>query len=132
VLAQFSQADHSSSSPLQFFVSRYAGWISYRTWALDVADNASRGIIHELDSDLGNSSTRSCTVSVPLHPMSPRFPNIPVRPRTLVTLTSLTGTFEDSMIAIYSFVALAPSSFWVAEQDLQRESYFYQWCIRTR
>jgi hypothetical protein len=28
-----------------------------RTWALDVADNASGGIVHELDSNLGNTST---------------------------------------------------------------------------
>ena len=27
------------------------------TWALDVADNASGGIIHELDADLGDTST---------------------------------------------------------------------------
>lgn len=28
-----------------------------RTWALDVADNASGGIVHELDSDLSDTST---------------------------------------------------------------------------
>lgn len=28
--------------------------------------------------------------------------NIPVRPKTRVTFTSLTGTFEDSILAIYS------------------------------
>lgn len=30
-----------------------------RTWALDVADDASGGIVHELDSDLSNTSTRT-------------------------------------------------------------------------
>lgn len=29
----------------------------FRTWALDVADNASGGVVHELNSDLGNTST---------------------------------------------------------------------------
>lgn len=37
-----------------------------RTWALDVADNASGGIVHELDSDLGNTSTGSYIASVPI------------------------------------------------------------------
>jgi hypothetical protein len=32
-----------------------------RTWALDVADNASGSIVHELDSDLCDTSSRACT-----------------------------------------------------------------------
>jgi hypothetical protein len=28
-----------------------------RTWALDVADNAAGGVVHELNSDLSNTST---------------------------------------------------------------------------
>ena len=28
-----------------------------RTWALDVADNATRGVVHELDADLGDTTT---------------------------------------------------------------------------
>ena len=32
---------------------------SFRTWALDVADDASGGIVHELNSDLRNTSTRT-------------------------------------------------------------------------
>jgi hypothetical protein len=32
----------------------------YRTWALDVADNASGGIVHELDSDLSDTSSGTC------------------------------------------------------------------------
>jgi len=31
-----------------------------RTWALDVADNASCGIVHELHAHLGNTTTGAC------------------------------------------------------------------------
>jgi hypothetical protein len=31
-----------------------------RTWPLDVSDDAPGGIIHELNSDLGNTSTGTC------------------------------------------------------------------------
>lgn len=38
--------------------SRYIGRdLEIRTWALDVADNASGGVVHELNSDLSNTST---------------------------------------------------------------------------
>lgn len=30
------------------------------TWALDVTDDASRGIVHELDADLGDTTTGTC------------------------------------------------------------------------
>lgn len=41
----------------------------YLTWALDVADNASSGIVHELDSDLSNTTTGTYIPSVlPLLP----------------------------------------------------------------
>lgn len=78
-----------------------------RTWTLDVADNASGGIVHELDSDLSDTSSGTCNHQ----PLSLPFPisapprdreNVPVRPRTRVTLTSLTGTFDVSMFAICS------------------------------
>jgi len=75
------------------------------TGSLDVTDNASGGIVHKLDSDLGNTSTRTYNPSehILIH-YSPAVAalaaNIPVRPKTRVTLTSLTGTLEESMIAI--------------------------------
>ena len=34
-----------------------------RTWALDVADNASGGIVHELNSDLGDTSTGTYSIT---------------------------------------------------------------------
>lgn len=33
------------------------------TWSLDVADNATGGVVHELDADLANTSTRACILS---------------------------------------------------------------------
>jgi hypothetical protein len=74
-----------------------------RTWALDVADNASGGVVHELDSDLSDTSSGTCN-NQPLPLSFPIFPppcDVPVRPKTRVTLTSLTGTFDVSMMAIY-------------------------------
>jgi len=35
----------------------------FRTWALDVADNASSGIVHKLNSNLGNTSTGTYMLS---------------------------------------------------------------------
>jgi hypothetical protein len=31
-----------------------------RTWALDVSDNASGCVVHELDADLGYTTTGAC------------------------------------------------------------------------
>jgi hypothetical protein len=90
----------------------------FRTWALDVADNASGGIVHELDSDLGNTSAgtylpsglsyfQSDSLLLAMH-------NIPVRPKTRVTFTSLTGTFEESIFAICeSQFRVDDSLFWI-------------------
>jgi hypothetical protein len=36
-----------------------------RTWTLDVTDDRSGGVVHELDADLGNTSTGTCTSSDP-------------------------------------------------------------------
>jgi hypothetical protein len=99
------------------------------TWALDVADDASGGVVHELDADLGHTSTRACNPSESCLVICPfAFPvcldrirgvrgfYVPVRPRTRamsvmsliqlfsmyiprVTLTSLTGTFAASISA---------------------------------
>jgi hypothetical protein len=76
-----------------------------RTWALDVADDGSGGIVHELDSDLSDTSTGTYSISYQPPAPSSHIPsvgnsNIPVRPKTRVTLTNLTGTFEESMFAI--------------------------------
>jgi hypothetical protein len=81
--------------------------LEIRTWALDVADDGTGGVVHELNSDLGNTSTGTCKLSEP-HPTSIIAPvlrgdielSIPVRPNTRVTLTSLTGTLEESIFAI--------------------------------
>jgi len=35
--------------------------VVFADWALDVADDASGGIVHELDSDLSNTSTGTST-----------------------------------------------------------------------
>jgi hypothetical protein len=32
----------------------------FLTWALDVADDAAGGVVHELDADLGHSTARTC------------------------------------------------------------------------
>lgn len=31
------------------------------TWSLDVADDATGSVVHELDADLGHTTTRACT-----------------------------------------------------------------------
>lgn len=35
--------------------------VVFADWSLDVADNASGGVVHELDSDLSNTSTGTGT-----------------------------------------------------------------------
>lgn len=86
----------------------------FRTWALDVTDDASGGVVHELDSDLRNTSTGTCESQILLQIedtirlVSIRSrESIPVRPKTRVTFTSLTGTFEESMFAIYNYQSLS-------------------------
>lgn len=32
----------------------------HRTWTLDVADDGAGGVVHELNTDLGNTSTGTC------------------------------------------------------------------------
>lgn len=95
------------------------------TWSLDVADNATGGVVHELDADLANTSTRACILSdlsfffllflFPIFffffflffPFLPCLGEcIPVRPRTLMTFTSLTGTLRT--ISQYFVLRLAP------------------------
>ena len=81
----------------------------YRTWSLDVADDGAGGVVHELNTDLGNTSTGTCkyvrTVVLGEYSSTHRADAyfvvlcIPVRPKTRVTLTSLTGTLEVSILA---------------------------------
>lgn len=97
----------------------------YRTWALDVSDDRSGLVVHELDADLGDTTTRTYPSSSQKFVHSfvstaseraseycvawillPRYQvswgkrrNAPVRPSTRVTLTSLTGCLEESIIA---------------------------------
>lgn len=58
-----SSCAHSSSFILQIHRSTQLRFREYlevgenHTWALDVADNASGGIVHKLNSDLGDTST---------------------------------------------------------------------------
>lgn len=59
--------------------------VSCPTWALDVADNASGCVVHELDADLGDTTTRTCAESE-CHPS----------PNSMRHLFSLTGTTEDT------------------------------------
>lgn len=83
-----------------------------RTWALDVADDASGGVVHELDTDLGNTSSGTYNTKPISNPFArtsflPSIAplphgNAPVRPKTRVTFTSLTGTLEESIVAICS------------------------------
>lgn len=40
--------------------------IGNRTWALDVTDDGTGGVVHELDSDLSNTSTGTYRPSEPL------------------------------------------------------------------
>lgn len=85
-----------------------------RTWSLDVSDNASGLVVHEFDTDLGNTTTGTCdrqllgSFAEILREVSARSDRddevgniVPVRPRTRVTLTSLTGCLADSISAIY-------------------------------
>lgn len=81
----------------------------YRTWTLDVADDGAGGVVHKLNTDLGNTSTGTCeyvrasffSYVVAASKRSSYFVVlcIPVRPKTRVTLTSLTGTLEVSILA---------------------------------
>lgn len=83
-----------------------------RTGPLDIADNASGLVIHELDAHLCDSSSRAFKKSA-LIPSKTGKPHVggfsavlgnggsdrvPVRPNTLVTFTSLTGTFDESIL----------------------------------
>src|SRR5690242_3159831 len=55
-------AIHSTSTnPVYFLrpIPAHSKVRRYRTWALDVADDASGGIVHELNTDLGHTSTRT-------------------------------------------------------------------------
>jgi hypothetical protein len=96
-----------------------------RTWALDVADDGTGLVVHELDTALGDTTTGACNISVSLpfsqvtlHP--PRFLDcalplslllvggirkfrVPVRPRTRVTLTRLTGALAESILCDCEF-----------------------------
>lgn len=69
----------------------------FRTWALDVSDDGAGCVVHELDADLGNATTRACDCQNDLlyHVERCGEACIPVRPRTRVTLTSL---FSISML----------------------------------
>lgn len=79
-----------------FFFSRV------HTWPLDVADDATRGIIHEFDADLGDTTARALIVSFSMHQFNQLTSrrDVPVRPRTRVTLTSLTGCLAESMMGM--------------------------------
>ena len=59
-----------TESPVSLDVLDLLRVIDFRTWALDVSDDASGGVVHELDADLGHTSTRTYVLSdiVPLHP----------------------------------------------------------------
>lgn len=83
-----------------------------RTGTLDVADDASGRVVHEFDAHLCDTTTGTWQCQQMPHPLNipprneeivvvemERF-DVPVRPRTRVTLTSLTGTFDESMIAV--------------------------------
>lgn len=92
-----------------------------RTSALDVADDGTGLVVHELDTALGDTTTGAyvavsqhsllwfrpelcalqyAAVHLPLSP--PALPQcgdrVPVRPRTRVTLTSLTGALAVSIV----------------------------------
>lgn len=41
-----------------------ANGVGSRTRALDVADDATGGVVHELDADLGHTATRACSKMV--------------------------------------------------------------------
>jgi hypothetical protein len=83
-----------------------------RTRALDVADDGAGLVVHELDTALGDTTTGACRFRQPFcfpawpslasaaSPPRPRVRDhrVPVRPRTRVTLTSLTGALADSIL----------------------------------
>lgn len=90
-----------------------------RTWALDVADDGTGLVVHELDTALGDTTTGACmAVSLRflrypsilsraavrlssiffLHALPECGDRVPVRPRTRVTLTSLTGALAVSIL----------------------------------
>lgn len=93
-----------------------------RTWALDIANDTPSCVVHEFYTYLCDTSTRTykwqllvcvCSEVHSNRRHSTCFVvfaswigrgdelkkgiNLPVRPRTLVTLTSLTSTFEESI-----------------------------------
>lgn len=86
---------------------------SNRTWALHVSDDRSGLVVHELDADLGDTTARTYPSSQKIRFSFHRFDpsdilfhryqvsgkDAPVRPRTRVTLTSLTGCLEASIVA---------------------------------
>lgn len=37
--------------------------IESHTWSLNVTDNATGGVVHELDTDLGDTTTGACSFS---------------------------------------------------------------------
>ncbi len=51
--------------------------IRIRTWSLDVADDASGLVIHELDADLGDTTTRTCFDPNALVSLSSLFLSLP-------------------------------------------------------
>lgn len=79
-----------------------------RTWALDVADDGAGLVVHELYADLGDTTTRTCRFPAglagrPAAKTKIGSGGLPVRPRTRVTLTSLTGALEESIVATDRF-----------------------------
>lgn len=98
---------------------RRRGGGELRTSALDVADDGTGLVVHELDTALGDTTTGACmAVSLRflrspsilsraavwlssiffLHALPECGDRVPVRPRTRVTLTSLTGALADSIL----------------------------------
>lgn len=83
-----------------------------RTWALDVANDGAGLVVHELYADLGDTTTRTCRFPAGLAgrpsgvggtKIKSMPGGLPVRPRTRVTLTSLTGALEESIVATDRF-----------------------------
>lgn len=71
------------------------------TWALDVTDNAARGIVHELNANLGDTTTGAYTVAknkgsafIPLHPYIQHAGDL--RCGENCESTKRTGTAEDT------------------------------------
>lgn len=84
-----------------------------RTRALDVPDDGTSCVVHELDAHLGDTTTRTC-MSIHISIGAGGGAKIvgyfvPVLPRTRVTLTSLTGALEESIFATYRLL------WWVRE-----------------